>query len=41
MAYEIEPYDEDATVFEAVNDGIPEFYGTYDQCVEYVNNNTK
>lgn len=38
MAYEIQPYDEEETVFEAVNDGIPEFYGTQEECQEYIDN---
>lgn len=37
MAREIETYDEAQTIFEVLNDGTPEFYGTYEECVEYIN----
>lgn len=37
MAYEIDSYNEEQTVFEVLNDGIPEFYGSYDECVQYIN----
>lgn len=36
MAYEISPYDEEATVFEVLNDSIPEFYGTAEECRQYI-----
>lgn len=36
MGYDIQPYDEEETVFEAVNDGTPEFYGTHEECVIYI-----
>ena len=36
MAYEISPYDEEATVFEVLHDGIPEFYGTVEECQAYI-----
>lgn len=37
MAYEVLPYDEQATIFEVLNDGTPEFYGTRKECESYVN----
>jgi hypothetical protein len=36
MAYEISPYNEEATVFEVLNDGTPEFYGTEEECQAYI-----
>ena len=38
MAYEILPYDEAATIFEVLNDGTPEFYGTQEECQQYIDN---
>ena len=38
MAYEISPYDEEATIFEVLNDSIPEFYGTEEECQAYIDN---
>ena len=38
MAYEILPYNEEATVFKVLNDGTPEFYGAQEECQQYVNN---
>jgi len=37
MAHTIEAYNEEETVFEVLNDGIPEFYGTQEECQEYIN----
>ena len=37
MAREVDAYDEAQTIFEVLNDGIPEFYGTYEECVQYIN----
>ena len=36
MAYEILSYNEEATIFEVLNDGIPEFYGTQEECQVYI-----
>lgn len=36
MAYEISPYDEAATIYEVLNDGTPEFYGTPEECQAYI-----
>lgn len=36
MAYLIEPYNEKRTVFEVLNDDIPEFYGTEEECQQYI-----
>jgi hypothetical protein len=36
MGYDVQPYDEEGTVYEAVNDGTPEFYGTLEECVAYI-----
>ena len=36
MAYLIEPYNEERTVFEVLNDDIPEFYGTEEECQQYI-----
>jgi hypothetical protein len=36
MAYEIDKYDEEGIVWEVVNDGTPEFYGSYEECQEYI-----
>ena len=36
MAYNIQPYDEAETVYEVVNYGTPEFYGTFEECAEYI-----
>ena len=38
MAYSVEPYDEEATIFEVVNNGTPEFYGSEEECIEWMQN---
>lgn len=38
MSYSIQPYDEAETLFEVVNDGTPEFYGTREECNEWMEN---
>jgi hypothetical protein len=40
MKYSVEPYLEDESVWEVLEDSLPVFWGTREECQQYVNNQT-